>query len=147
MKASTGAFGSTRWTSRRTRVSAIVLAVVLATTVTGCSQTAIAPEGSCSPAYKVGGAEGGLNVQQRGKGQAIQWGIYVAPEYKTGTAWTVTVRANGTKLDFKEQSYEPHGSVSAARAAKYSGKTLEISGTAVHKKDDVLTFSGKCTIA
>lgn len=131
----------------RTRLAALALTVAVAAGLSGCSQTAVAPAGHCSPSYEVGGAEGGLKVQQKGKGQAISWGIYVAGQYKSGTVWTVTVRANGTKIDSKNQSYEPHGSVNAARAKKYSGKTLEISGTAVHKKDDVLTFSGKCTIA
>ncbi|GAA4179718.1 hypothetical protein GCM10022287_32510 [Gryllotalpicola koreensis] len=103
--------------------------------------------GHCSPQYKVGAAEGGLTVQQAGKGKAITWGIYVAAKYKTGTTWHVTVRADGTKIDSKNQAYEPHGSVNAARAAKYSGKILEISGSALHGKDDLLTFDGKCKIA
>ena len=66
-------------------------------------------------------------------------------EYKTGTTWKVTVYAGGVKIDSK-QAYEPHGSVGAARAAKYSGKLLEIKPQAVHD-DDVLAFDGKCTIA
>ncbi|MDN4648150.1 hypothetical protein [Curtobacterium sp. PsM8] len=136
-----------RTTPVRSRLAVLALAAMVAAGLSGCSQTAIAPQGHCSPSYEVGGAEGKLKVQQKGHGQAITWGIYVASKYKTGTVWAVKVRANGTNIDAKNQTYEPHGSVNAARAKKYSGKVLEISGTAVHNKDDILTFSGKCKIA
>lgn len=123
------------------------MAVAVCTATSGCSQVAVAPTGNCSPEYVVGGAEGRLAVRQEGRGKSIAWGIYVAPEYKTGTTWVVKVYAGGTRIDGKNQAYEPHGSVSAARALKYSGKVLEISGTATHNRSDVLTFDGKCKIA
>lgn len=56
------------------------------------------------------------------------------------------VYADGAKIDHKNQNYEPHTSVGAARARKYSGKLLEITGTATHGRD-VLAFSAKCYIA
>jgi hypothetical protein len=76
----------------------------------------------------------------------MQWGAYLLPKYKTGTQFVLTVYAGGVKIDSKNQGYEPHGSVNAARALKYSGKLLEISGTATHGSD-VLSFSAKCIIA
>jgi hypothetical protein len=76
----------------------------------------------------------------------VQWGAYLLPKYKTGTQFVLTVYAGGVKIDSKNQDYEPHGSVNAARALKYSGKLLEISGTATHGSD-VLSFSAKCIIA
>jgi hypothetical protein len=47
------------------------------------------------------------------------------------------VYAGGVKIDSKNQYYEPHGSVSAARAAKYSGQLLEIRGSATQGNDYV----------
>jgi hypothetical protein len=87
-----------------------------------------------------------VTVQQSGPHAALQWGIYVAPKYKTGTAWVVRVYAGGVKIDGKVQSYEPHGSIGADKARKYSGKLLEVAGTGTHGNDQ-LGFSLKCYIS
>jgi hypothetical protein len=103
--------------------------------------------GPCSPEYSISHPEvGNVFIRQGGRGQAIQWGAYLLPKYKVGTHFVLTVYAGGVKIDSKNQSYEPHGSINANRALKYSGKLLEISGTATHESD-VLTFSAKCMIA
>lgn len=98
--------GAQRTPSRQSlgrRISAVAFAVGMLVTSTGCSQVATAPAGECSPEYSVGGAEGALTVRQAGKGEAIAWGIYVAPEYKTGLTWNVKVYAGGVKVDEKSQ--------------------------------------------
>lgn len=56
------------------------------------------------------------------------------------------MRADGAKIDGKSQSYAPHGSVGAARAAKYSGKILSVSGTVTRDKELVLEFNMRCKI-
>ena len=87
-----------------------------------------------------------MTAQQAGRYSPIAWGIYVAPNYKTGTAWIVKAYAAGVKIDGKIQAYEPHGSIGADKARKYSGKLLEISGTGTRGRDQ-LFFSLKCYIA
>ncbi len=56
------------------------------------------------------------------------------------------MRADGAKIDGKSQNYAPHGSVGAARAAKYSGKILSVSGTVTRDKELVLEFNMRCKI-
>lgn len=73
------------------------------------------------------------------------WGAYPNAQY-SGTWYNVSVYANGTKIDGKSQNYPPHGSVSAARAKKYSGKILELSGTVTNNGDVVLVFDMQCRI-
>lgn len=87
---------------------------------------------------------GRVSVQQAGRGKSIQWGIYLNPGYKTAK-WSLKIYAGGVHIDSKNQSYEPHGSVNAQRALKYSGQQLRIKGTATQGKD-VLTLDLKCTI-
>jgi hypothetical protein len=85
-------------------------------------------------------------VQQWGRGQSIAWGTYPNAKY-SGTQYVVNVYANGTKIDGKRQLYAPHGSLSAARALKYSGKILKINGTVLRGDRIKLSFSLQCTIA
>lgn len=91
-------------------------------------------------------SHGSAYVRQAGKNLPIQWGVYVVPKYKIVSHFVAKVYADGVKIDGKNQDYEPHGSVSADRTRKYSGKILEITGTAVNG-DDTLSFSAKCIIA
>lgn len=86
-----------------------------------------------------------MSAQQYGKGKAIQWGIYTVSKFKFAK-FSVSVYAGGVKIDGKSQVYEPHGSVSADKAAKYSGKDLVISGTAVAGGDKLL-IKFTCRIA
>jgi hypothetical protein len=119
-----------------------------ALTLTGCAATvATKAIGNCSPSYSVGqSGVGKVSVQQAGRGSAIPWGVYVDAKYKFGTQFVVAVYAGGTKIDNKNQSYEPHGRVNAARALKYSGKVLEISGTGKNGGNTIY-FDSKCHIA
>ena len=112
--------------------------------LTGCAATVATKEiGNCSPSYSVGQpGVGKVSVQQAGRGSAISWGVYVDAKYKFRTQFVVAVYAGGTK----NQSCEPHCSVNAARALKYSGKVLEISGTGKNGGDTIY-FDSKCYIA
>jgi hypothetical protein len=129
-------------------VLVLIIAVVVLQFTSGCA-VSVTTEGigSCSPSYEIGREGAGrISIQQAGRGQVIQWGLYVDAPYKVGTQFVVRVKADGTVIDGKNQNYEPHGSISPARASKYSGKLLEITGTATHGQDQ-LAFSAKCTIA
>jgi hypothetical protein len=121
---------------------------LVATLVSGCSASVSTKAvGQCSPSYTVSQAGyGRVTAQQAGRGQTIAWGVYVADKYKVGTQFVVSLYAGGVKIDGKNQTYEPHGSVGAAKAAKYSGQLLEISGSGKHGKD-TLFFDMKCHIA
>ncbi len=132
---------------RRVRL-AVVATVASGLVLTGCS-TSVATKkvGNCSPEYSIGQTGyGKVSVRQPRKGAAIAWGVYVDQKYKFGTQFVLTVYAGGTKIDSKNQGYEPHGSVNAQRATKYSGKILEITGTGKHGKD-TLFFDSMCYIA
>lgn len=125
-----------------------VTVAAVALLMTGCAASFVTEDiGPCSPEYAVSHPDvGSAYVRQAGKNLPIQWGVYVVPKYKIGSHFIVKVYADGVKIDGKNQDYEPHGSVSADRTRKYSGKILEITGTAVNG-DDTLSFSAKCIIA
>lgn len=90
-------------------------------------------------------AYGRFTVQQAAKNKAIQWGAYPSGTY-SGTQYLVNVYAGGVKIDAKNQSYAPHGSVGADRAAKYTGKILQVSGTVKQSAKTVLVFNMQCRI-
>lgn len=131
------------------RVPVLMLIVLLlGGALSGCAASVTTEKiGPCSPSYEIAREGAGrISIQQAGRGQRIQWGLYVAPQYKIGTQFVVRVYADGTNIDGKNQGYEPHGSINPARASKYSGKLLEISGTAT-RGNDQLFFSARCYIA
>ncbi|WP_062206459.1 hypothetical protein [Demequina salsinemoris] len=90
-------------------------------------------------------AAGYASVQQQAKGSPIQWGVYISDARYKGALWKLSVYAGGVKIDSKSQFYEPHASIGTARTTKYSGKLLEIAGTAT-QGSDVLTYDLKCWI-
>lgn len=119
----------------------------LALSASGCSVTATtkAPS-SCSPSYTLSNPDGGrISIQQAGYGTSVPWGIYGKGDFKYAH-FVVKVYAGGVKVDSKDQNYEPHGSMSAARAKKYSGKEFKVTGSATFK-GDVAKFSAVCILA
>lgn len=121
--------------------------VTLLLGLTGCATVEVSPPiADCSPSYVAPSEYGRFTIQQSGRNAAIQWGAY--PNRKiVGTHYTVVVRADGRKIDSKSQNYAPHGSVNAARARKYSGKILEISGDVRKGNKVALVYSMRCKIA
>lgn len=100
----------------------------------------------CSPNYTAPSKYGRFSAQQKGRGKAIQWGAYPNAAY-TGTNYRVKVYAGGVKVDSKNQDYAPHGSLSAAKALKYSGKKFELAGTVHRGGKLILEFDLRCRIA
>ena len=100
----------------------------------------------CSPSHSVEYEElGEIVVQQAGKNKAIAWGVKAKKRYRDAR-FKLKIYAGDRKVDDKNQDYAPHGSQNAARAKKYSGKVLQIVGTA--KKDgDTVDFDVRCHIA
>lgn len=80
------------------------------------------------------------------RGAQVSWGAYPNPTY-TGTNYYVKVYAGGVRVDTKNQAYAPHGSLSAARSLKYSGKIFELNGTVTRNGKLVLKFDLICRIA
>ena len=106
-------------------VSWCLLSLAMSLLIGGCASSVVTENiGSCSPSYEIAQAGAGrLSIQQAGKGAAIQWGLYVEAPYKIGTQFVVTVYAGGVKIDGKNQNYEPHGRIGAAKALKYWGSS------------------------
>lgn len=65
----------------------------------------------------------------------------------SGTLYDVDVYTGNRRDDHKSQSYPPHGSVTAAIAAKYSGQILKISGDVFKGTQKVLVYQLECHIA
>lgn len=123
--------------------------VLLVTSILSACSVSVSTKavGPCSPSYSINNSKyGRATAQQLGRGGSIQWGVVVVDKYKIGTQFVVAVYAGREKVDGKNQNYEPHGSIAPAKAAKYSGKLLEIIGTGKHGHD-TLNFDLKCTIA
>lgn len=130
------------------KVAVATASVVVATALTGCTGSVEAsPRVSpCSPSYTAPSNYGRFTAQQASRGKAIQWGAYPKAAYQ-GTNYRVAVYAGGVKVDSKNQSYAPHGSLGAAKAAKYSGKEFRLVGTVHRDGKLVLGFDLRCTIA
>lgn len=111
----------------------------------GCASVEVPPPISSCHSYRVNSSYGNFSIQQSAKNQAIQWGTCPNATYSR-TWYTVSVYANGVKIDSKNQGYAPHGSVGADRATKYSGTILKISGNVTRGKDTVLVFNMQCRI-
>ncbi|CAN7400511.1 hypothetical protein LJR045_002495 [Microbacterium sp. LjRoot45] len=131
---------------RQDRVmSAVAGLLITLTLIVGCASAEISPPIESCHSYSVNSGYGRFSIQQSAKGRSIQWGAYPNATY-SGTLYRVGVYANGVKIDSKNQTYAPHGSVSASRATKYSGKILQISGNVTRGKDVVLVFNMQCKI-
>lgn len=132
--------------ARFRHIMLVLLLSITALVASGCSASVSSDEVKSCASASIGNPQAGtLSVQQASRGSAIQWGLYVAPKYKVGASFVVNVYADGVKIDGANQTYEPHGSVSAARAAKYAGKILEVSGSAT-RSGDILEFKLQCRI-
>jgi hypothetical protein len=128
----------------RLRRAVIALAVVLVALTAGCAVEASPPKGNCSPGYEAPSKLGSFSAQQRGPGAGIQWGIY--PNYPA-TRYVVDIFVGRQKVDGKNQTYPPHGSVSASAVAGRSGQDFTASGQIFDAKGNVLNFQLKCVIA
>lgn len=104
------------------------------------------PIPSASPCFLAPPTYGTFAIQQRGPGEAIQWGAYPSPEYR-GDSYRATVYLGGVKVDSKNQGYPLHGSVSAQRAKKYAGMTFELHITVMDGPALVLGLMLQATIA
>jgi hypothetical protein len=132
--------------SRRRGWRAAIVAVIAAVSLvplSGCaSSVSYAPVESCNN-YRVVNGGTSFSVQQAARGSAITWGIY-STKYKSAHYY-VKVYAGGVNIDTKNQYYEPHASVNADRALKYSGKVLEFTGYA-EQGGNRLDFQVGCII-
>lgn len=139
--------GSVRLSGRRSMRSIAAAGILALTTALApaCASVEVSPPIKSCRDYRVDSGYGRFGIQQAGPGKAIHWGAYPSIQY-SGTFYSVTVRANGTKIDGKAQSYAPHGSVPASKAVKYSGKILAISGTVTKGGNVVLEFNMQCRI-
>jgi len=134
--------------SRQRRGAALLAALVaVLATLSGCGTVEVSPTiKSCSPSYVINSEFGKFSAQQAGRGKSIAWGAYPNAAY-SGTNYYVKVYAGGVRVDTKNQSYAPHGSLSADRALKYSGKIFELDGTVTRNGKLILKFELKCRIA
>ncbi len=123
----------------------IVGALLATMTLGGCASVEVSPPISSCHSYKAPSSYGSFTIQQAATGRAIQWGAYPNASY-SGTLYVVDVYVNGKRYDAKSQTYAPHGSVSAATAAKNSGKIMNVSGYVTYGKQVVLEFSMQCRI-
>jgi hypothetical protein len=108
---------------------------------------------SCSPNYTDENKLGRLSVQQKGPGTSIQWGAYPnLPAEK----YIVGIYIGEKKVDGKNQSYAPHGSLPARLRDKrgYSvrtyktGQVFKLAGTSYDAKGGVVQkFFIKCRLA
>ena len=89
---------------------------------------------------------GSFSAQQAGPGRAIQWGAYPNGSVKA-TRFVVDVYVGSRRVDHKDQSYAPHGSVSARDVAGKHGQSFTLSGTAWSGSKNTLTFTLRCKIA
>jgi hypothetical protein len=107
---------------------------------------------SCSPNYTDQNKLGRLSVQQKGPGTSIQWGAYPnLPAEK----YIVGVYIGDKKVDGKNQSYAPHGSLPGRIQDKHgrsvrtykTGQIFKISGTSYDAKGGVVQkFYIKCRL-
>jgi hypothetical protein len=95
---------------RMKAASIAVVACLSAAGLTACSVYESAPKRSCSPSYVAPSKYGNYSAQQAGPGRSIQWGIY--PNF-AASHYTVNVFMGSRRVDDKDQSYPPHGSVNA----------------------------------
>ncbi len=118
------------------------LVVITLLTATGCAPPTTTGH-SCSPNYIRENKLGRLAVQQRGPGSSVAWGAY--PKLPA-ERYRVSVYAGGRKVDGKNQTYPPHGSIPGNRYQ--SGQAFRIEGKSFDSKGGVVqTFFIKCTLA
>lgn len=83
---------------------------------------------SCVPSVEQHARDGAVYFQQPAPGQLIQWGAYAYDSFVNENGhWQVHARVNGRSVDYKDQYYPPHASVSEADVVP--GQVLEIDGT------------------
>jgi hypothetical protein len=126
---------------RMKAASIAVVACLSAAGLTACSVYESAPKRSCSPSYVAPSKYGNYSAQQAGPGRSIQWGIY--PNF-AASHYTVDVFMGSRRVDHKDQSYPPHGSVNAVDVRHHVDFT--VSGTITRGKDHVY-FDLTCTTA
>jgi hypothetical protein len=78
---------------------------------------------------------GTISAQQAGPGESIQWGVY---PNEPAVRYVVDVYMNKTRVDSKDQSYPPHGSVSKKQVV--SGGIFRLEGRAFNAEGDVGIF-------
>ena len=128
---------------RRAGVVVLLLFASLAL-VTGCASTVRlgGPDHSCAPGFFPENELGSISAQQFGPGYGIQWGVY--PKQVAAT-YVVDVYMNNRRVDHKQQSYPPHGSVNARDVV--SGGVFRLEGSATNGAGDVAYFFLTCKAA
>jgi hypothetical protein len=151
----------TRTINTSTRSATILLAVGLVAVLPKACAADNPPPGSgsrtihsCSPDYTDENKLGRLSVQQKGPGASIQWGAYPKLD---ADKYVVMITIGGVKVDGKNQSYPPHGSLSylvwnkkrTKQVPRYhSGQIFKISGTSYTANGAVVQkFFIKCKLA
>lgn len=129
---------------RASRLVAVLSIVVLVAIASGCASTVRigSPQHSCSPRFEPSNEYGRITAQQRGQGSGIQWGVY--PNVPA-VRFVSDVYINNWRIDHKDQSYPPHGSVPASQID--TGDIFRLEGQAFNAKGDVGIFYLTCKAA
>lgn len=125
----------------RARIVAVLFAALTASGLTACAAEYEAPLGECYPSYTPSTRWGSFSAQQAGPGLGIQWGAY--PNH-SATRYVVDVYVGNRRVDAKDQTYPPHGSVSATDVRP--GQIFRLTGT-VYDGSDTLVFTLQCRIS
>jgi hypothetical protein len=99
------------------------------------------PNQPCSPIARFESRYGTIAAQQAGPGGKLAWGVY--PKIPA-TQYVVEVLVNGHQVDYKNQNYEPHGSINPINLS--TGALVSIVGHA-QGPNGVLTFGLLCRSA
>ncbi len=135
-----------RCTRKAKRALVVVAASLTLVTTSACAAEYRASEGNCSPSYNPQSQYGNFSAQQAGPGQSIQWGAYPNRSIKV-TRFIVDVYVGARRVDHKDQSYAPHGSVSATDVRGRRGQDFSLTGTSYDGAMNTLTFTLRCKIA
>ena len=124
------------------------LVIVLSLSLSGCTSFAMSKAGNCAPSHNVSLVYvGTLHVQQwYYGGSAVQWGLAPWGSWRYNTHFVVTVYAGTQRIDYKDQFYTPHGSVSGYTAWAHRGQILKIIGWA-RNGTKTLIFDNECRLS
>lgn len=136
-------------TGNRSRLIRFGTAALLATAaLTGCSQQYSSPIGQCSPNYTLNDPHGKFSIQQAGRNQSVQWGIYPNADIQARAKnYKLDIYVGSKRVDAKNQSYAPHGSISQAHVSGKNGQIVKITGTVSDASSNILYLTVQCYLA
>ncbi|MDN4612867.1 hypothetical protein P5G50_00265 [Leifsonia sp. F6_8S_P_1B] len=130
--------------------SAVLAAAVLLASgaVAGCSQQYSSPIGQCSPNYTLTNPHGRFAIQQAGRNQSVQWGVYPSADIQArARRYKLDVYVGSRRVDSKTQAYAPHGSISQRDVSGKNGQIVKISGTVSDAASNILYLTVQCHLA